>query len=98
MIKMCYFQIEGEVRADTRTPAPKPIMTFIIRSAKTLRDGTVATNGRTEETVHHECKPAGTFTKDVALSLSAGSAFTITAEADDAARGKAGWAYAIRPA
>jgi hypothetical protein len=88
---------EGDYLVSVACAGPGKL-TFIIRSAKTLRDGTVATNGRTEETVHHECKPAGTFTKDVALSLSAGSAFTITAEADDAARGKAGWAYAIRPA
>ena len=71
---------------------------FTIRSAKTLRDGTVATDGRTETTVSHECTAAGKVTRDVALSLPAGSAFTITAEADDAARDRAGWAYAFTPA
>jgi hypothetical protein len=73
-------------------------VSFIVRTAKTLRDGTVATNGRTETAVTHECTSAGKLTKDVAISLPDGSAFTITAEVDEPARDRAGWAYAIRPA
>ena len=72
-------------------------ISFIVRSARTLRDGTVATDGRTEIAVSHECTAAGV-TRDVAMSLPAGSAFTITAEANDAARNRAGWAYAFRAA
>ena len=73
-------------------------VSFIIRSAKTLRDGTVATDGRTQVAVSHECTAAGKVTRNVAMSLPAGSAFTITAEANDAARNRAGWAYAFTPA
>ncbi|UQU62426.1 hypothetical protein COUCH_25750 [Couchioplanes caeruleus] len=73
-------------------------LSFIIRSAKTLRDGTVATDGQTETAVTHVCTATGEATRDVPMSLPAGSAFTITAEADAAARNRAGWAYAFRPA
>jgi hypothetical protein len=72
-------------------------VSFIIRSAPVLRDGTVATvNSTTHTAVSYECTAAGKVTKDVAMSLPAGSAFTITAEADAAARNKAGWAYSFR--
>lgn len=73
-------------------------VSFIVRSAKTLRDGTVATDGQTRTAVTHECTAAGKFTKNVAMSLPGDSAFTITAEADAAARNKAGWAYTFRAA
>jgi hypothetical protein len=73
-------------------------LSFVVRSARILRDGTVATNGRTETAVDHECTSAGKVTSDVAVSLPSGSALTITADVDDAARGRAGWAYAISPA
>jgi len=73
-------------------------VSFVIRSAKTLRDGTVGTDGQTETSVSHKCTAAGKITKNVPMALPAGSAFTITAEANTAARNKAGWAYAFRPA
>jgi hypothetical protein len=85
----------GDYRAGFACAGPGTI-SFIIRSARTLRDGTVATDGRTQTAVSHECTAAGKATRDVALSLPAGSAFTITAEADDAARNRAGWAYVFR--
>jgi len=73
-------------------------VSFIIRSAKTLRDGTVATDGQTEKAVSYKCTTAGKITKNVPMALPAGSAFTITAEADAAARNRAGWAYSFRAA
>ena len=74
-------------------------VSFIIRSAPVLRDGTVSTEGQTVNASSPLCAPPpGRVTKDVAMSLPAGSAFTITAEADAAARNKAGWAYDFRKA
>jgi hypothetical protein len=73
-------------------------VSFIIRSGKLLRDGTVATDGPTETAVSYPCTAAGKITKDVAMALPAGSAFTITAQTDSKARNQAGWAYAFRPA
>jgi hypothetical protein len=73
-------------------------VSFIVRSAPVLRDGTVSTEGQTETATSLECTAAGKLTKDVPMTLPAGSAFTITAEADAAAHNKAGWAYSFRPA
>ena len=73
-------------------------VSFTVRTAQTLGDGTVATNGQLEVSVTHECTPSGQLTKDAAIRLPAGSAFTITAEPDAVARARAGWAYTIRPA
>ena len=73
-------------------------VSFIIRSGKVLRDGTVATGGPTETAVSYLCTAVGKLTKDVAMPLPAGSAFTITAQTDSAARNQAGWAYAFRRA
>ncbi|MFI5933209.1 hypothetical protein [Actinoplanes sp. NPDC051494] len=87
----------GDYRASFGCAGPGT-MSFIIRSGKTLRDGTVATNGQTQTAVSYRCTAAGKITKDVAMKLPAGSAFTVTAEADDPARDRAGWAWAITPA
>lgn len=73
-------------------------LTFTVRSAAVLRDGTVTTNGRVELTVDRKCTSAVTITPDVPVTLTADAAITITAAADDAARDRAGWAYTITPA
>ncbi|MDI6100350.1 hypothetical protein QLQ12_17220 [Actinoplanes sp. NEAU-A12] len=73
-------------------------LAFTVRSAGVLRDGTVATTGRTELAVDKACSSAENATVEVPITLPADSAITITAAADDAARDKAGWAYTIRPA
>ncbi|WP_306207552.1 hypothetical protein [Actinoplanes sp. RD1] len=68
-------------------------LSFIVRSGATLRDGTVATNGRTESARTVGCADKRPITVDVALAEKSG--ISITAEADDAARNRAGWAYSI---
>ena len=73
-------------------------LAFTVRSAGVLRDGTVATNGRTELSVDRECTAAGRADPEVPVTLPAGSAITVTAAADDTARNRAGWAYTVRPA
>ncbi|WP_305784539.1 hypothetical protein [Symbioplanes lichenis] len=68
-------------------------LSFIVRSGATLRDGTVATNGRTESAQTVACSDSRPVTVDVALGGKSG--ISITAEADDAARNRAGWSYSI---
>lgn len=73
-------------------------LAFTVRSAAVLRDGTVATDGRIEDSVDPVCSSVQNTSIGVPVTLPAGSAITITAAADPAARNKVGWAYTIKPA
>ncbi|WP_212996487.1 hypothetical protein [Winogradskya consettensis] len=86
----------GNYRVTVSCHGPGKV-SFLVRTGKTLRDGTVATNGQTEGTVTHECKGDGEFSSFASITLAAGSGLSITAQADSAARNKAGWAYLVIP-